>query len=194
MADFGVVYGLGLQGLGMARIESNLLPKSIARSMAWESKTKYFVGAALMLLTVSGLCLGRVLYDSFTYSNGSTDATRVKTSRVVSEAKKAINAAGGITNQEADFQGRMKKDFEWFRYRDIIPQLHEILIAALPNAKNNPEQKDLYDAFARGYREGQAGPAGGPQAVVPDHDFNLFRRRSGEGPIPADDVGPPGTP
>ena len=48
MADFGVVYGLGLQGLGMARIESNLLPTSIARSMAWESKTKYFIdgGAA----------------------------------------------------------------------------------------------------------------------------------------------------
>jgi hypothetical protein len=150
VADFGVVYGLGLQGLGMARIESNLLPKSIARSMAWESKTKYFVGAALMLLTVSGLCLGRVLYDSFTYNSGSTEAKRSQSKRVASEAHKVFEQTGGAEKQEADYQDRMKKDFEWFRYRDVIPQLHEILIAALPNAKNNPDQKDLYDAFARG--------------------------------------------
>ena len=49
VSDFGVVYGLGLQGLGMARIESNLLPTSIARSMAWAGKMKYFVGAAVPL-------------------------------------------------------------------------------------------------------------------------------------------------
>ncbi len=50
VSDFGVVYGLGLQGLGMARIESNLLPTSVARSMAWAGKMKYFIGAAVMLL------------------------------------------------------------------------------------------------------------------------------------------------
>ena len=44
VADFGVVYGLGLQGLGMARIESNLLPTSVARSLAWAGKMKYFIG------------------------------------------------------------------------------------------------------------------------------------------------------
>jgi type IV pilus assembly protein PilM len=41
VCDFGVVYGLALQALGLARIESNLLPRSIARSMAWASKRRY---------------------------------------------------------------------------------------------------------------------------------------------------------
>jgi type IV pilus assembly protein PilM len=150
VSDFGVVYGLGLQGLGMARIESNLLPKSIARSMAWAGKMKYFIGAAVMLLTVSAMCLGRVLLDNFSYNSTNTESVRSATKRVVGDATKAIEKTGGVKDQELKFQDRMKKDFEWFRYREIVPQLHEIIVSALPNAKTNPEQRDLYEAFAQG--------------------------------------------
>jgi hypothetical protein len=69
---------------------------------------------------------------------------------VVTEAKGAIAKTGGIQDRELAFQGRMQQDVEWFRYREIVPQLHEIFISALPNAENNPEQKDLYEAFAQG--------------------------------------------
>jgi type IV pilus assembly protein PilM len=148
VSDFGVVYGLGLQGLGMARIESNLLPKSIARSMAWAGKMKYFIGAAVVLLTVSAMCLGRVVLDKINYTRN--ESTRAQIKRAISEAKTATEKTGGIKDQELKFQERMKKDFEWFRYREIIPQLHEIIISALPSAKTNPEQRDLYEAFARG--------------------------------------------
>jgi type IV pilus assembly protein PilM len=150
VADFGVVYGLGLQGLGMARIESNLLPSSVARSQAWAGKMKYFIAAAVMLLVTVGLCFGRTLYDSFIYKGASADSTRMQISRVVNDGKKAVERTGGIEKQEADFQDRMKKDFEWFRYRDVVPQLHEIIVSALPNAQTNPEQRELYEAFARG--------------------------------------------
>jgi type IV pilus assembly protein PilM len=59
VSDFGIVYGLALQGLGLARIESNLLPRNVARSMAWASKGRYFIAAACILLTVSLLCFAR---------------------------------------------------------------------------------------------------------------------------------------
>ena len=49
VCDFGVVYGLGVQALGLGRIESNLLPTSVAKSMVWASKTKYFIVAAAAL-------------------------------------------------------------------------------------------------------------------------------------------------
>ncbi len=150
VADFGVVYGLGLQGLGMARIESNLLPSSVARSMAWAGKMKYFVGAAVMLLVVSGLCLGRVFLDSFTYNGDAAGSTRMQIQRVVNDGKKVSEQAGGAEKREGDFKERMKKDFEWFRYRDAVPQLHELIVSALPNARTNPDQRELYEAFARG--------------------------------------------
>jgi type IV pilus assembly protein PilM len=150
VSDFGVVYGLGLQGLGMARIESNLLPKTIARSMAWAGKMKYFIGASVMLLAVSALCLGRVLFDNYNYSSGDPKSKRAQTDSVVRQATKAINDASDVTKKENDFQDHMKKDMEWFRYREVIPQLYATIQAALPNAKTNPDQKDLYEAFARG--------------------------------------------
>jgi type IV pilus assembly protein PilM len=148
VGDFGVVYGLGLQGLGMARIESNLLPTSVARSMAWAGKTKYFVGAAVMLLAVSLLCLGRVGWDRIAYARN--EPTRSQNKRDISAVKATLQKSAGVVDQEAALQQRMKKQFEWFQYREVVPQLNEILVAALPNAKTNPDQKKLYEAFAQG--------------------------------------------
>ncbi len=148
VSDFGVIYGLGLQGLGMARIESNLLPKSKTRALAWEGKMKYFVGAAVMLLAVSAACLGRVVLDKINYTRNTSTRDQIK--RVANEAKAVTANTEGIQTLEQDYLDRMKKDFEWFRYRDVIPKLHEIIISALPNAQTNPEQKDLFEAFARG--------------------------------------------
>ncbi len=148
VSDFGVVYGLGLQGLGMARIESNLLPKSKTRALAWEGKMKYFIGAAVMLLIVSSMCLGRVVLDKINYTRSGS--IRDQSKRVTGEARAITTKVGDIKNQEQQFQDSMKKSVEWFRYRDVIPTLHEIIIKALPSAKTNPEQKDLFDAFARG--------------------------------------------
>jgi len=148
VSDFGVVYGLGLQGLGMARIESNLLPKSIARSMAWAGKMKYFIGAAVMLLMVSAMCLGRVVLDKVNYTRN--ESTRSKITSTIRLANEATNKSSGIKDQETLFQDQMKKSVEWFRYREVIPKLHEIIVSALPNEKTNPEQAELYRAFAQG--------------------------------------------
>ncbi|MCU0915915.1 MAG: type IV pilus assembly protein PilM [Planctomycetes bacterium] len=152
VSDFGIVYGLGLQGLGMARIESNLLPSSIARSQAWAGKMKYFIGAAVMLLIVSGMCLARVALDHAAYAKGAD--WRSRNQSAIKQGQDATTKVGGIQEQETAFKDRMKKNFEWFRYREIIPQLSDIIISALPNAQTNPDQKALYEAFARGDVEG----------------------------------------
>ena len=55
VCDFGVVYGLALQGLGMAGIESNLLPRSMVRSKAWAGKSRWFLGAACILFAASAI-------------------------------------------------------------------------------------------------------------------------------------------
>lgn len=148
VSDFGVVYGLGLQGLGLARIESNLLPSNVARSMAWAGKTKYFIGAALMLLTVSLMCLGRVGLDRVSYAK--SEDTRLKIKREVSKADNAVKKTGGVKDQTSNFDERMKKQFSHFRYREMVPRLHEILLSTLPNPKTNPKDRELYDAFDRG--------------------------------------------
>lgn len=148
VADFGVVYGLGLQGLGMARIESNLLPTSAARSMAWASKTKYFIGAAVMVLIVSLMCLGRVGLDRVGYARN--EPLRATTKRIVNQAQETQQIGSDLLNQESELDGKVKKQFELFQYRESVPQLYELMLSAMPTAANNPGQRDLYAAYARG--------------------------------------------
>ncbi len=151
VADFGVVYGLGLQGLGMARIESNLLPTSVARSMAWANKTKYFIGAAVMLLIVSLMCLARVGLDRVSYARN--EAARAMNRRVIAQAEAAQDIKSDFETQKAEYDGKVEQLFNRFQYREVIPDLYSTILAALPNAKNTPDQRELFLAYDRGDAE-----------------------------------------
>jgi len=146
VSDFAVVYGLGVQALGQGKIESNLLPKSIARSMAWAGKSKYFTLAALVFLVVSALALGRTIIDKANYAK--KERQRQKISRIIKAANQAESRLREQKNRGPEYESQIEKQFELFKNRDIIPQVYQTLLSLLPNEKNNSAQKELYDAFA----------------------------------------------
>ncbi len=148
VSDFGIVYGLALQGLGLARIESNLLPRNIARSMAWVSKTKYFIVAACMVLLVSLMSFARIALDRINYANNKQARQKVK--NIVSAARQASSKLRTEEGKGLQSEEIIEKEFKLFDYRDVVPLLHQTVISVLPNEKNNPEQKELYRAFANG--------------------------------------------
>ncbi len=151
VCDFGVVYGLGVQALGLGQIESNLLPKSIAKSMIWASKTKYFVLAACLILVASVLGLARTLVERTNYASKISQREKIKA--VLNTAQKAESDLKAEETKSSESEAIIKKEFEQFKYRDMVPLLYQKLIATLPNAKNNPEQAELYRAFAGGDAE-----------------------------------------
>ncbi len=148
VCDFGIVYGLGLQGLGLGMIESNLLPRGIARSMAWASKAKYFTAAATLLLLVSVLSFARTLFDKANYSDKAD--VRRNVSDILIDAEQAKSKLEAEKSAGSGYEAMIQKEFEVFNYRGIVPLLTESIISALPNEKNNPEQGELYVAFASG--------------------------------------------
>ena len=148
VCDFGVVYGLALQGLGLAKVESNLLPRSIAKSMVWASKAKWFISAACMLLLVSLMCFGRTGFDRVRYNNSNQARQRVNS--VISDARQAKSKLDSEKGKAGKSEAVIQKSLEPFEYRDIVPLMHEIIFSVLPNEKNNPEQAELYQAFAGG--------------------------------------------
>jgi type IV pilus assembly protein PilM len=148
VSDFGVVYGLAIQGLGLAAISGNLLPKSVARSMAWASKGRYFAVAACLLLLVSLLALAKTGMDKINYARN--EQIRREISNVISDAMQARNKLQEQQRKGSELQDEIKKYFEPFKYREVIPLLHETILSVLPNAENNPAQKELYGAFANG--------------------------------------------
>ncbi len=148
VSDFGTVYGLALQGLGLARIRSNLLPRSIARSMAWVSKAKYFTAAACVLLLVSVLSFARTFFDNANYRNKEDIRRGIES--IINTAEQARDDLEAQRGKGADSEAIIAKGFEPFKYRDVVPLLIQSVISTLPNKKNNPEQKGLYEAFAKG--------------------------------------------
>jgi hypothetical protein len=148
VSDFGIVYGLALQGLGLARIESNLLPRNIARSMAWANKGRYFIAAACILLAVSLLCLARTGLDKMNYAKNAQ--VRREIAMAISNVDDAKEKYKKEKDQGDGFDATIDKEFEPFKYREIIPLLHETIFSALPNEQNNPKQAELYKAFAAG--------------------------------------------
>ncbi len=150
VCDFGVVYGLGLQALGLGKIESNLLPRHIARSMSWASKAKYFAAAASLLLVVSVLAFGRVLFDKASYRG--KQQSRDKVADIVRNAELANDRNQQQKQRQPGTQSIMEKYLGLFRYREVVPELMQTVILALPNEQNTSEQvqRQLYRAFAAG--------------------------------------------
>ncbi len=152
ICDFGVVYGLGLQGLGMAGIESNLLPRRMVRSMAWAGKGRWFLAAACILLAASAIVLGRALFDGISHTKNNP--ARMQIQKIINEDKQARQNLSDAEARIAGHEQAIAKEFGVFKHREVVPVLHEIILGALPNAKNNPSQAGLYAAFAGGDVEG----------------------------------------
>ncbi len=148
--DFGVVYGLGLQGLELGRIESNLLPRSIARSAAWASKAKYFTIAAIILLSVSLMGMARTFLDKANYNSDENKTLRRQVKGVINTAKQTKSKLEAETGKGPGAIAVIKKEFKVFEHRNVIPLLYETILLVFPNEENNPGQKQLYKAFADG--------------------------------------------
>lgn len=60
--SFGVAYGLGLQGLGLAAVDANLLPLEVRRTLLWRKKRTWFAASVASLALAAGsLWVGNVM-------------------------------------------------------------------------------------------------------------------------------------
>lgn len=148
VAGFGVVYGLAIQVLGFGRIESNLLPKSIARSQAWAMKIRLFMVAACFLLLVSAMALGRVVVDNMAYASKAN--LRSQNNSIISQAQSAKSNLDAEKDKGEEYRQEIRKVLSQFQYRDTIPWIQQVILNAMPNAENNPSQASLYKAFEVG--------------------------------------------
>lgn len=64
--SFAVAYGLALQGLGLTKVTSSLLPPEIVRQVTWRKKRVYFGAAAACLLFAAGVIWFRSISDANT--------------------------------------------------------------------------------------------------------------------------------
>jgi len=145
VCDFAVVYGLALQGLGLAKIESNLLPKSIARHMTLAGKAKYFTAAAVILMLVAVIGAARIYLDKVRYDKYERERAIIR--EIVETTMESANKLDEQANKGPVYEAIIQNEFEYFKHRDVVPRLLQTILLALPNETNNPEQAELYRAF-----------------------------------------------
>ncbi len=146
--NLAVVYGLGLQELGLGKIESNLLPRAIASSMAMANKAKFITLGTIALLIISILSVGRIMLDSARYKKLTNERNQIN--RIIAEAEDADSLLNEQESRGVQSQALIDKANEMFQHREIIPSIYNLITSSLPDAYEDSLQKELYEAFHRG--------------------------------------------
>jgi hypothetical protein len=84
-------YGLAVQAMGEAKIDSSLLPAAIRREKMWREKSKWFAGAAaLVALGTGGVNFGSYYLNNLAYENQAS---------VRAESQDILHKAQTLSNQ-----------------------------------------------------------------------------------------------
>ena len=148
LPSMAVAFGLALQELGLGAIKSNLLPREVARQSLWKRKRRWFLAASLVVLASSLVYLFQGFSQAADISEASkgvatieqidrdvTSRTRTKT-KYVNDIKSAL--------------GKIKKRFEPYQTRDLIPLLLRTIRTCAPNEESVTDQQ--HAAMLRAYR------------------------------------------
>ena len=148
ISDFGIAYGLGAQLLDEAKIHTNLLPRKIARAMAWTRKSRMFTIAACILLFVSVLAIGTTYKTLKQYQGHKT--TRARIQEITRDIRSISDDISTQKARREPLEEKIKKLMDAFQYRDVVPFFIETLAKCLPSKEYNQDQAALYEAFASG--------------------------------------------
>jgi type IV pilus assembly protein PilM len=145
LLTFPVAYGLALQGLGLSRLTTNLLPPEIRMDRVIRAKKPYAVAAAAaLLLGTCGLALG--------YASNYSSLANPEIDKALDKAKQAVSAYSG---QESKFKSKLdeieatkadvkliiagqEERLNWNRF-------YEVLTAALPRPGTREQGGNLTD-------------------------------------------------
>lgn len=154
LSSLAVAYGLALQEVGFGAIQSNLLPREIARQTLWKRKRKWFAAAAGIVLAASFLNLFQVYSQQGDLQEAQASIRRIDS--VQQAINNGMNTARQANSQQNEAVQNIEKRFEPFQQRDILPKMLRAIRQCLPNEQNiaDPCQMAMLQAYRNGDREG----------------------------------------
>lgn len=124
--------GLGIQGLGLAKVQLNLSPISRVRQRIWKSKTPWFVAAAALFILTAGAMFTRVIIESGELNKLKDSAAAANT--IVEQAQALIeklrNAQEAANDAATTNMTALLEDREVWAY--LVSDTYSALAAARP--------------------------------------------------------------
>jgi len=127
----GVCYGLAVQGLGLARVNSNLLPPEIIKQSLWRKKHAWFIGAAACLAAAAGVTWLRYTWDihaaqAAEQQVGRTIARTIDKYTSYKREFEKLSSVGGVETERLNAIKQIEKD------KVLLPKILEVVTSALP--------------------------------------------------------------
>jgi type IV pilus assembly protein PilM len=123
-------YGLALQAMGQAKINSSLLPMKIRREKLWQEKTKWFGAAAAVFLAAPAVAYLSVYWGK--YNLDATRAVEQQNQAVLTQANMLSGQWDEVENSGAPDRTRISNVLSLQQGRDVQPVLINDIVSCLP--------------------------------------------------------------
>lgn len=173
--NMATAYGLALQGVGMGRIDANLVPVGSLRESLWAQKTKWFAAAAAVVVAGASTTMYHPLVDGAAISDTVDPRvqTTIRNAKSLQSQLQEVQSAPG-----AGYRGTNM--VRLLDHRDIWPQIIDDATNALASSTPLPAERDSDPTI---------------RATVPAGEARLIRMQSLDASyVPPTGVGTAATP
>ncbi len=187
--SFGAAFGLAIQGLDQAKVQTNLLPTEIAKQIVWRKKRPAFGAAAACLLIAGGLVWFRQTADMRALAASSVDATNVEVSdtqaadiiddgpspslgpraravQILRAGQNLKSQLSKLTGQGADERAQTENLIQLQENKRLIPRILRTIHEAVPQEGGELAQAQTPEEVRTVVAEGKAEPRGERKKVV----------------------------
>ncbi|MBN1943699.1 MAG: type IV pilus assembly protein PilM [Phycisphaerae bacterium] len=129
--SLGVIYGLCLQGTGVATVHTNLLPETIAKKRRWARKRPMFIAAAICLLLAAGIFVFRSYADRSILQGSEQQVALEATRQIVEKLEKWKQEATRIKTSVQSEELQITENLSLRAYSRIWPAINAHVAEAL---------------------------------------------------------------
>ncbi len=134
-----VAYGLALQGLDLATVESNLLPVEIARKMLWAQKRPWFIATAALVAVSGMVAYGRYYLDKNAYQTSVHNPELTQNQLFIHQVSQWQAEYNDVSNTYLKNLGQVQRYLAMGTDRQVWPKIISTLYKSLPQAGPMPQ-------------------------------------------------------
>ncbi|MCK5113268.1 MAG: pilus assembly protein PilM [Phycisphaerae bacterium] len=148
--SFGVAYGLALQGLGHAPVNSNLLPQKILSQRLWTKKKPWFIASAAALVLAAGMFMFRSYADFNKLDAPAQQKNHDEAQKHVAQMEKWKSDDAKQGNSFDRNVKEIKKNYVLRAYSGTWPRINSVISKAVLDTTIGPDSRDrrYMDVFA----------------------------------------------
>ncbi len=150
--SFAVAYGLAIQGMGQAAVNTNLLPSEIIRKRLWAGKRFWFTAAAACLVAASGLWAYGKSQEAEKWQAAAAEPGFAQVSSALRDVRSKNRQANQL--QLSDEEEKAQQSIKYHAYKNIVPQV-TAFYSKLFNAASEERQLSHQALYNRIFEIGQ---------------------------------------